>query len=279
MLSKRLKELRLRDGYTQKFIADYLSISPSTVGMYEQGRRDPDYQTLHKLAELFKAPLDYLLGFSDNEHELQNYNRQLLEINKEINNLNEKINKFDKNKSSGLDLDNLITKLTSLEMLRKNIYDLINDYQMGIEYRKVKFPFSLNTIPLGERIKIPIVGTVKAGPNGLAYEDFDGEEWVEKDDINGGEYFWLKVRGDSMLGDAIMPGDLALVRVQPEVEDGEIAIVLVNDEEGTIKRVFKKENSIVLQSSNPSYPPQIFTGNELSKVKIVGKVKQIKRKF
>ena len=91
-----------------------------------------------------------------------------------------------------------------------------------------------NAIPVSERVKLPIIGNVKAGPGGLAYEEPQGFEWVEKTDINGAEYFWLIVKGDSMSGDAIMPGDLALVRVQPEVEDGEIAIVMVNGEEGAL---------------------------------------------
>lgn len=134
-------------------------------------------------------------------------------------------------------------------------------------------------VPVTKRVQLPIVGTVKAGPNGIAYEDHLGMEWVDKDDINGGQYIWLRIKGDSMTGEGIFPGDLALVRIQPEVENGDLSVVIVNGEEGTLKRVYMKEGSIVLQSSNPQYPPRIFTGNELENIRIVGKVKETKRKY
>jgi repressor LexA len=77
----------------------------------------------------------------------------------------------------------------------------------------------------------------------------------------------------------IMPGDLALVRETPEVEYGELAVVIVNGEEGTLKRIYKKESSNVLQSSNPSYPPRIFAGDELKEIRIVGRVESTIRKY
>lgn len=129
-------------------------------------------------------------------------------------------------------------------------------------------------------VKLPIIGTVTAGPNGLAYSEPIGEEWTDEDDINNGaKYYWLKVRGDSMIGEGIMPGDLALIREQSDIESGDLAIVVVDDEEGTLKRVYKKENSLVLQSANAAYPPRIFAGTELNLIRIVGKVKVTKRKY
>jgi SOS-response transcriptional repressor LexA len=129
-------------------------------------------------------------------------------------------------------------------------------------------------------IKLPIIGTVTAGPNGPAYTEYLGEEWTDKEDINcDAKYYWLQVRGESMIGERIMPGDLALVREQPDIESGELAIVIANGEEGTLKRVYKKENSIVLQSANATYPPRIFSGTELNSIKIAGKVKVTKRKY
>lgn len=138
---------------------------------------------------------------------------------------------------------------------------------------------ALETYPVGQPIKIPIIGTVTAGPNGTAYEDYEGDEWTDAQDVRGGGYFYLRVKGDSMTGDGILPNDLALVRETPEVEYGDIAVVLVDGEEGTIKRVYRLDDGIMLQSSNPAYPPRIFRGNELEKVRIVGKVKQTIRRY
>lgn len=153
------------------------------------------------------------------------------------------------------------------------------------KYHRAKRTFSkgwgslLDAIPVGERIKIPVIGVVKAGPNGIAYEEHLDEEWADKDSLNGAKHYFLKVKGDSMIGDGILPGDLALVREQPDVESGQIAVVIIDKEEGTIKRVIKTNNSIVLQASNPLYPPRVFSGSELERIRIVGRVKEINRKY
>lgn len=134
---------------------------------------------------------------------------------------------------------------------------------------------------LSNFVPVPIVGIVRAGPNGLAYDEHLGYEYVDKKDINGSKYIFLQVKGDSMIGEGILPGDLALVKEQPEVYSGDLAVVIVDDIEleGRIKRVHIKADSIVLQSANPAYPPEIFTGEERKKVRIVGKVKQTIRKY
>lgn len=66
MFGDRLQKLRKDKGLTQKDIADLIKIAPSTVGMYEQGRRDPDTETLRILADYFNVSVDYLLGRTEN---------------------------------------------------------------------------------------------------------------------------------------------------------------------------------------------------------------------
>jgi len=86
----------------------------------------------------------------------------------------------------------------------------------------------------------------------------------------GSETFFLRVRGDSMIGDHIRDKDLALVNPQPMVDNGEISVVLIDDE-ATLKRVFKVGNALRLQPSNSTMKP-IIVGRENGKVTIVGKV-------
>lgn len=138
-----------------------------------------------------------------------------------------------------------------------------------------------DTMPVsGKGRKLSIIGTVKSVSDGLSYMDQQGEEWADAEDIpNGAIYYWLQIKGDSMIGEGIMPGDLALVREQPEVEYGQLGIAIIDGEEGTLKRIYKKDDSIVLQSANAKYPPRIFAGAEINTVKIVGKVKVTKRKY
>lgn len=129
----------------------------------------------------------------------------------------------------------------------------------------------LNEINKEHMVRLPIVGTVKAGLGGVAFEDYLGYEYAYGININEAIYFYLKVKGDSM-EPRINEGDLALVRKQDDVENGELAVVVVNGYEGVIKKVVKKENCIELHSFNMYYPPRVFIGSELELLKIVGKV-------
>ena len=73
-----------------------------------------------------------------------------------------------------------------------------------------------------------------------------------------------------MINARVMDGDIVYVRQQPEVENGEIAAVLI-DGEATLKRVFYGKGTIMLQAENPTYPPMVFSGEEILDIKILGK--------
>lgn len=130
-------------------------------------------------------------------------------------------------------------------------------------------PLPSGAIPYTQMPSIPIIGSVRAGAGGLALEEADGYEFA--DVRNPSEYFYLRVVGDSMSPD-ITEGDLALVHKQPEVENGELAVAIIDGEEGTIKKIILKTGSLILQAFNPSHPPRVFIGEEMNTVTIVGKV-------
>ncbi|MDF9825746.1 repressor LexA [Breznakia sp. PF5-3] len=125
----------------------------------------------------------------------------------------------------------------------------------------------------------PILGTVKAGYDHYANEDVLGYEEVNTIEAKRGDYF-LKVKGDSMIGDGIFDGDLVYVKQIDEVPDHSIAVVLVG-EEVTIKRFEKKDELIILTASNPSVPMRTFNRNEVVvlPVRILGQVVYAKRVF
>jgi repressor LexA len=125
---------------------------------------------------------------------------------------------------------------------------------------------------------LPIVGRIACGDGGLAYEDIEGYEPTPKEWLNGGEYFYLKAKGDSMTGARIFEGDLLLIRKQEEVLDGEIAAVLI-DEDAVLKRVFKRGETLVLQSENPKYAPIVCEAGNCYNVKIIGKLKRVSIRF
>lgn len=120
-------------------------------------------------------------------------------------------------------------------------------------------------------VMLPVVGRISCGNGVLAYEDIDGYEPTPKNWIAGGEYFYLRAKGDSMTGARISEGDLLLIRKQPIVENGEIAAVMIG-EEAVLKRVYKKGNQLILQSENPNYQPILAPPAEAH---VVGKLKKI----
>ncbi|MEJ8548448.1 transcriptional repressor LexA [Brevibacillus borstelensis] len=122
-----------------------------------------------------------------------------------------------------------------------------------------------------QMVKLPIVGRISCGTGALAFENVEGYEDTPKAWLNGGEHFYLRAKGDSMINARIHDGDLLLIRKQPEVENGEIAAILI-DEEAVLKRVYKNGDSMVLQSENPTYPPIVCSQKN---VEILGKLKKI----
>lgn len=131
--------------------------------------------------------------------------------------------------------------------------------------------------PVVENKKIPIIGSVKCGPNGLAYEYLEGYVFV--DDSLTGDVTAFVCKGDSMKDIGISNGDIAIVRRQCTIENGELAVVIINGEEGTLKRVRYHDNVMILEAANPAYPPRIFSGKEMNTVKIFGKVIQVRKNF
>ena len=135
----------------------------------------------------------------------------------------------------------------------------------------------LDTIPYAPpRARVPIIGVVRCGAGGLALEDPMGFEGA--DVANAEDYFYLRATGDSMEPD-VRAGDLVLIHKQPEVESGELAVVIIDGEEGTLKKYMRKDNAIILQSFNQAYPPRVFVGEEMNIVKVAGKVVESKRKY
>ena len=120
---------------------------------------------------------------------------------------------------------------------------------------------------------VPILGTVRGGEPIYAQQQIQGYEPVEPQETTNGEYFYLEVVGDSMKDDRILPGDILYVRKQNTLNNGEIGIVLVDDE-ATVKRVYFKNNTLILQPSNDNYQPSVFDEQQLPQhlVQILGKV-------
>ena len=136
------------------------------------------------------------------------------------------------------------------------------------------FPFEVEYEDEG--YGIPVIGTVRAGYNSLAYNDDYGYEYANV--RNPEDYFYLIVKGDSM-EPRIKDGDLALVHKQPTLNDGDLGVIVYGDNEGTLKKFSRRGNTIILSPFNPDYEPKIISGEDLNNVYIAGKVVETKTKW
>ena len=144
------------------------------------------------------------------------------------------------------------------------------DYLLGIDYEPPK--------PQG--LKIPVLGTVAAGVPISAVEDILDYEEVPQSWENQGEFFALKIKGDSM-EPRMESGDVVIVKQQSDANSGDTVIVLVNGDDATCKRLQKTENGIMLVSTNPKYPPMFYSTEDIQTkpVVILGKVVELRQKY
>lgn len=123
---------------------------------------------------------------------------------------------------------------------------------------------------------VPVIGTVRAGYGALAFEEDYGSEPASVRDPEN--YFYLLVKGDSM-EPRIQDGDLALVRRQPTLDDGDLGVVVHGEGEGTLKRFRRRGNAVLLQPFNPAYETVVVNGEALDHLYIAGKVVETKAKW
>ena len=126
----------------------------------------------------------------------------------------------------------------------------------------------------------PILGIVKAGYDMYAEENIMGYEEVSDDESRQGD-FYLRVSGDSMVNARICDGDLLYVKSCSDVDSGQIAIVLIGDNEATVKRVIKKDHLLILEAANPNVENRYFNEKDIEElpVRIIGRVIYNKVRF
>ena len=135
-------------------------------------------------------------------------------------------------------------------------------------------PKGAEHIDLGTFHRIPILGRISAGLPLYAEQHIEG--YTVTDLNSGAEYFALIVHGDSMNALGINDGYRLIVRRQDEVENGEVAVVMVGDEDATVKRFYATGDTITLmpQSTNPEHQPQIYDATK-TKIRVIGKVVKV----
>ena len=151
-------------------------------------------------------------------------------------------------------------------------------YEMLIRIADI-FGVELTELLGGKVARIPILGRVQAGIPRTAVEDIIGYVDASEDMYEPNEFFALKIKGDSM-EPRICEDDVVIVRRQSRVDNGDIAIVLVDDE-ATCKRFYQQKEGIQLVSFNLQYSPMFFSNERMreTRIEILGKVCELRAKL
>ena len=204
---KLLKQLRTLNNETQADVAAFLKITRAAYTNIENGKREPDFDTLKKLASHYSVTTDYLLGRDEPSPEIP------------------------------------------------------APSDPGSKW-------------------IPVLGYVRAGIPTEAVEDILDYEEISPQMAQHGEYFALKIKGDSM-EPRIKDGDVVIVRKQDDADSGDVAVVIVNGDDATVKRIKKRPEGLMLIPNNPAYEPMFYSNEEIHSfpVTIVGKVVELRAKL
>ena len=136
-----------------------------------------------------------------------------------------------------------------------------------------------NILPYIQGRLVPVLGTIHAGAPILAEENIECYEYADVPE--GSDFFFLRVKGDSMIGAHILDGSLALVKPQSCADDGQVVACLVNGDEATLKRFYRQGDMVILKPENPAYNPIIVPCSDFESgyARILGIVTEVKFKI
>lgn len=246
-IGERIKNRRTELGLTAEEVAEQLGKSRATVYRYESGEIEKMPTTvLEPLANVLKTTPAYLMGWDDNPMRYEETEENLnapLDVIEHFNGDAKKIYKFQKSVA----------------------FDAEREASLG----------NLQVLPNDIVYMIPVFESVSAGFG--AYACSDVTEYFPmyiENPADAADMLCIKVKGDSMYP-KIEEGDIVAVRKQSSVDSGSLAVMLIDGEEGVVKKVNYGPDWIELISINPMYPPRRFEGAEVQRLQVVGLVKKV----
>ena len=150
----------------------------------------------------------------------------------------------------------------------------LNNRARAIEV--LKFPNNKTDYSNNNSIPIPILGKIAAGHPIEAITDNTNYIDIPQSLLGKGEYFLLEVEGDSMINAGIFDGDQVIIEKRNDAKNGEIVVALIDNNEATLKRIYKRGQQLALQPENPAFKTIIYGPD---RVQIQGILKQLIRKY
>ena len=305
--TERIFQLIEENGFTAKEFANIVRLSAGNITDWKTGRAKPSVESLKKISSSFNVNIDWLLG-ENVEKEKENIDKFLvfpddfkyyieelppyiIYIIKYITHLLLITNKEFENIEKKVDMDILIyrvpsrfkreTKKTILYLYNYNLNIIINSNRYNVtqsieepkrQSNNIILPTTDSTL-LSKYYMCPVYGRIAAGEPNWAEECLEGYLPIDPNlmnIVNPEECFFLRVNGESM-NKVIKNGAFALIRKQDIVENGEIAAVLINGYDATLKKFTKQGDLIILEpmSDNPNFTTQVY--NKINEIRIIGK--------
>ena len=258
-----------------------MGISKSAVTTWKKLGRTPKIDQLKKVADYFDVSLDYLMDETDDPYDWDadpdarlatvygpQWDYLMEKHHEDVSAAWEDWVGFQED----LEKDARDTRYEEDEETENKNAPVVKNHESNNWAKKA------GAIPYDPTKVAPLLGTVRAGLPMYAEENI--EDYLPIRQTDGARYFWLTVRGDSMNAVGIAEGDQILVREQPEVENGQLAVVRVNGDEATVK-YFRREGDLVIltpKSFNPAHQPQVYDLKKIP-VRVLGLVVECRKVF
>nr|DAX63296.1 MAG TPA: Repressor protein CI [Caudoviricetes sp.] len=295
MFAKNLKYLRQLHNIDQLQLAEALGRkSASSISEWESGKYTPKIGVLSMISSYFNVDLDDMMtkdlelensmqswSWSDQTNTSDTSDEQQKIIF--ATNLKHFIDKSEKTQKEvataiGVSPQTLNTWLQRIALPRMGKIQLLADY-FGISKTDLIDPKDpeIQKSSLGT-YRIPVLSTVAAGQP--MFSDDDVIEYIDYDREPRNNIIGVRIEGDSMMP-AIQDGDTVVIDREAVWEDGDVVIVTVSNNYGMCKRIKRYADGIALISNNPSYEPKYYSAAEVNAlpVRVIGKVKELRRKF
>lgn len=252
-IKRRRKELDM----TLEDVAKQIGVSRQTLSRYETGViGNIPSDKIEALAKALKTTPAFLMGWEDAESNLVRAGLGLEDIAEEMN----------------IPLELAQTIVTSTDLYNEEILKKVIRAAKLLAKEQLSKMISLRPLPsnvalLNQMQKIPLVGQIACGTPILAEQNID--DYIDLPGHIRAD-FALTCKGESMIGAGIRTGDIVYIRKQEEVENGQIAAVMVGGDEATLKRVYTKPGVVQLVAENPNIAPAVFIGEEAEQIHIIG---------
>ncbi len=299
LLGDIIKQYREEHNMSLQDFADLVHTSRSYIHMLEKNYNpstgkpiSPSIETLKSISNAMNTDIENILKQLDDDQDIyldeEEYQKQFKDekLNAIMKNCSERLKKCRINNNFSIEYISKIINVPINKIKRwedgitsdidnntlnilASLYSVSPVWLMGYDDVPMEKTNSLDKKDSKIKFKFPILGLVKAGYDYFAEENCIGYISLDKDVSDIENYFALKVAGDSMQP-ILYENDYVVVHKQDDVDNGQVAIILINGDEATIKKVIKYNDHIELHAFNPYYPKKVLSKND--DFKIIGKV-------